>query len=262
MGIPLLRGRDFTEKEGGAIGGYTPIVVVNEELARRYFAGQDPLGRNLYGPVNRMNFEIVGIVGNVRHHHLWDPPQPAVYRPTLTHYFLIVRSRIDPLTLAAPIRAAVKEADPNWTADEFKTMQEIVAEANALRRFLALLLGWFGVASLGLAATGVYGVVSTSVKRRLPEFAVRAAVGARPAGILFLILRDTLRLAAAGVGAGVVAVLAVGRWLASLLFEVSPADPWSLGFTALAVMLVALAAALGPARAATRVDLMTTLGTG
>jgi len=257
MGIPLLRGRDFLEEEERAAPA--PRAIVNEELVRRFFAGQDPVGRSIHGQRRKFRMEIVGVAGNVRHRSLWDPPHPEVYMAGLGPYNLIVRAETDPRVLTAQIRAAVAEVDRNQPVAEFKTLEDIVEAAASRHRFWAFLLSSFAGASLCLAAAGVYGLVSYSVKRRLPEFAVRAAVGARPADILRLVLGRALKLAAIGALAGVLAALALARLLASLLFEVSPSDAPTLAVTVLGVISVALVAAYPPARAALRVDLAATL---
>lgn len=249
MGIPLARGRDFLPEEEDA---RSPRVIVNEELARRFFPGRDPVGQGIFGLRAKARMEIVGVVGNVRHRKLWDPPEPEVYAAGLAPYVLILRGTTEALALAPAIRATVNEIDRNQPVADFKTLREVLDAASGRHRFWALLLGVLAGASLSLAAAGVYGVVAGLVQRRLPEFALRAAVGARPVDIIRFVLSRTLKLAGAGALAGILAALVMGRMLASLLFEVSPTDPFTLGATVLVVMFIALVAAYLPARSAAR----------
>lgn len=249
MGIPLLRGRDFLPEEEGAPN---QRLIVNEELARRFFPGRDPVGQGIFGLRAKARMEIVGVAGNVRHRNLWDAPEPEVYVAGLAPYVLIVRGTTEALALAPVIRATVNEVDRNQPVADFKTLREVLDEASGRHRFWALLLGVLAGASLVLAAAGVHGVVAGLVQHRLPEFAVRAAVGARPVDIVRFVLSRTLKLAAAGALAGILAALGMGHMLASLLFEVSPTDPFTLGATVLVVISIALMAAYLPARAAAR----------
>jgi predicted permease len=251
MGIPIKRGRGFVagDKEGGAQG----VVVVNEQLARQSFAGDDPIGRYIFsGP--KGEFEIVGVAGDVRHSDLSRPPQAELYLHSNGGTLLVVRSMKEPKLLAAEVRQAIHAVSPEVGVTGVATLEQTVRQAGARPRFWMILTGLFAFISLAMAAAGVYALVSQSVRRRVSEFAIRMALGARPADIRNLVLGQTLRRALVGVVAGVAASLALARVLSSLLFEVKPNDPLSLAMAVMIVTATALLASYLPARWAARAD--------
>jgi predicted permease len=252
MGIPLKSGRGFVA--GDKMDGVNKrVVLINEELARQSFAGQDPVGRYLYsGPA--AEYEIVGVAGNVRHRDLGLPPQAELYMHGDWGTFLIVRSKMEPTLLAAEVRKAIHAANREVGVTAVATLEQTVRQAGARPRFWMILTAVFALLSLAMAAAGVYALVSHSVRRRVPEFAIRMALGARPAGIRNLILGQTLRRTLVGVVAGVAASLALARILSSLLFEVQPYDPVSLAAAVLLVTATSLLASYLPARWAARAD--------
>jgi putative ABC transport system permease protein len=265
MGIPLLRGRVFTEQDDAEAPG---VALINQSLARRYWPGEDPLGQrvNLARPeVQHAWRTVVGVVGDVRHAGLDAEIQPEVYAP----YYqmaepsttLVVRAVTEPLMLAAAVRAAVRAVDLDQPVSEVRTMPRVVAESEAMgsRRTVLLLLSAFAVLAMLLATVGVYGVISYSVAQRTQEIGVRMALGAASGDLVWMVVRQALGLALAGVIIGTLAGLALTRFLSKLAFGVSPADPATFAAVAALLLAVALAASYLPARAATRVDPLTAL---
>ncbi len=222
------------------------------ELARQCFADEDPVGRYLYS--GAQEYEIVGVAGNVRHRDLGLPPQAEFYMHSYGGSFLVVRSKMEPAHLATEVRKAIHAASPEVGVTDVETLEQTVRQAGARPRLWMILAGVFALLSLAMAAAGVYALVSHSVRRRVPEFAIRMALGARPADIRNLILGQTLRRSLVGVVAGVAASLALARILSSLLFEVKAYDYVSLAAAVLLVTATALLASYVPARWAARAD--------
>ncbi|WP_083682656.1 ABC transporter permease [Archangium sp. Cb G35] len=253
MGIPLLRGRAFTSQDTSEM----PVVMmVNDAFARRFFPGEDVLGRSIqWGQVAA---PIVGVVGDVRQESLSEPAPPLVYVHVLqqsrSSVNLVVRGQGAPLQLAAAVRQAIWSVNPNQTITRITTLEEVVGGSVARPRLIAALLGLFAVLALVLGAVGIYGVLAYTVGQRQREIGVRLALGARPAEVLGMILRGGMRLAGLGVALGVAGALVLSRVMSSILYGVAPHDP--LTFVAVAVVLlgVALVACLVPARRAMRVD--------
>ena len=261
MGIPLLRGRAFAARDHARA---PPVAVINQELARRHFPGEDPIGKRVdYVWSDTLSAEIVGVVGSVREMGPGAEPSPAIYRPyaqmPTPRVALVIRSAGDPLTLAAAAATAVREIDPGQPVAEIRTMEEVVSATVVRPRLNLYLLGGFAGMALLLAALGLYGVVSHSVTQRSQEIGVRIALGARPGHVLRLVVREGMRLTVLGLLIGLGAALAATRVMASLLFGVSVTDPLTLaGVTAFAAAVALLASYL-PARRATRVDPAVTL---
>jgi putative ABC transport system permease protein len=261
-GVALRRGRAF-EKSDDA--GSVPVVVVNESFARRYFPGEDAVGRRivvrrLTRPVAR---EIVGVVGDVRHTGLDGEPKPELFLHTLQvplgSMTFVVRTEGDPLRLLPAVKRevwAVNRALPFYSV---ATMEELVAETLRGRRFGVALLGAFAGLALLLAAVGLYGLISFSTSRRTHEIGVRMALGAQGRDILKMVVGEGLLLGAAGVAVGTAGALALTRFMAGLLFGVTPTDPPTYAAIAALLLAVALLASYLPARRATRVDPMTAL---
>jgi len=264
LGIPLLRGRLFADTDNVTS---TPIVVINETLAHRYFASEDPIGRRIkLGGADRPKapwMEIVGVVGDVKYSGPDSAPEPAFYRsyvqvPLSTNYF-VVRTEGDPLTIADSVRREVWALDRNMPVASLRTMENIVDERVGQPRFRAWLVTLFAVSALTLASVGVYGVVAYNVTQRTHEYGIRLALGATPREILKVTLFRSLRLTTAGLLIGVVASVFLMRTIRTLLFDVSPGDPVTFIATTLLLGSVAGIASFFPARKATRVDPMVSL---
>ena len=266
MGIPLRRGRLL---DAGDTAGKPLVAVVDEVMARTFWPGGDPLGKRFRRATNARRgddpsnpwYTVVGIVGTVRH-ALGAEPQPEMYRtapqllPALAwpKMVFVVRTRSDPAAMTAAVRAAVREVDPGQPITKVRTMEQVVADSVARRRFSLMLLGLFAALALALSAVGIYGVTSYSVAQRTRELALRVALGARPLGVLGLLLAEAGMLAGAGVLLGAAGALALGRLISSLLYGVGAADPPTFAAVAAGLLLVALAAAWPPGRRATEVD--------
>ena len=261
MGIPLLQGRPIGPQDGPEA---EKVILINQSLAQRFFAGQNPVGqRLLMGFSSQTPRRIAGVVGNVRHVTLRDAANPTVYTP----YFqvpwsgslsLAVRSATPPASLVSALRRELRQFDPRLPFYQVKTMQQIVDESMAQPRFSALILLVFSAVALLLASVGIYGVISYSVSRRIHETGIRMVMGASPSDILKLVVGQGARLACAGILTGLLAALALTRLLDSsgLLYGVKAGDPATFAGVALLLLAVALLACLLPARRATQVDPM------
>jgi putative ABC transport system permease protein len=260
--IPLRRGREFTQRDDA----HAPLaVILNEALARKlwpaYPNGPDPIGQWVWIGAKMDPVEVAGIVADT-HQYLGVDLTPAMYRPlaqsTSAGAFL-VRTEGDPLRFANAVRAQILAIDRDQAVTEVKSLEDLfAADAGHNRPILSLLSGFAGVA-LMLALTGLYGVIAYSVAQRTQELGIRRALGAQHADILSLVLRQGFGLTIAGIALGVGGGLALTRFLKSLLFEVSPADPGTFVGVAILFLAVALAAAYVPARRATRIDPMQAL---
>ena len=258
LGIPLRRGRLFLAGDGGSA---RPIIV-NEALARAFFPGQDPLGKRVGFYGGRVG-TIIGVVGDTREMSLPAAPPPVIYQPLAddVQSFLkvIVRTAGDPASLAAPLRAAMRELDPDLPIDGLQTMREMMAESVTTERFYAALVAIFATLAVLMAAAGLYAVVSYAVVRRTHELGVRIALGAEARQVLGLVVGRGARLALAGILLGVGGALAGTRVLKTFLFGIAPTDPLTFVAVAMGLAFVALAAGYLPARRATRVDPMVAL---
>jgi putative ABC transport system permease protein len=258
MRIPLRRGRTFT-----AIDQMNTdrVVIVNDELAQRYFAGQDPVGQRLHFGAPRTEapwLTIVGVVGNVLSDTLEGQTRPTVYRPLTQASSLsmavALRASGDPAALGVPLTRVVREVDPDQPTFAVRTMDQVHAAAAASRRFSMQLVGSFALLALLLAAIGIYGVMAYLVSERTREIGIRVALGARQSEVIRMVVGRAMRLALAGVALGAAAGLAGAQLASNLLFRVSAADPWAFGAIAVVLSLTALAAAAAPATRAARVD--------
>jgi putative ABC transport system permease protein len=261
MGTPMLSGRDFGPQDRF---GTPSATVVNHAFAERFLAGQNPVGKKLNVCWTVPNpVEIVGVVVDARQTELKVAPQPTIFLANAQGpmYFarLVVRARNDPRQMAHAVEAAIHRVDPDQAVSDVQTMDEVFSDSVARPRFqLVLLLVFAGIAVL-LATIGVYGVVSYSVSQRTQEIGIRVALGARSSDVSRLVLREGLLLGGLGVAVGLAAAMASTRVLRSLLFEVTPTDPLTLGAVACLLLAVAVAATLWPARRATKVDPMVAL---
>jgi predicted permease len=257
-GIRLQAGRGFTERDRASS---EPVVIVNENLARTLWPGQDAVGQIMTQDGGR---RVVGVVADVRHEALEKVGGSEMYLPMrqtadYSAMNLVVRTVLPPERLAAGVRAALKPIDPNLPMSEFKTLQDLVDKAVSPRRFLVLLLAGFAGFALLLASLGIYAVISYSVNQRVQEIGIRMALGASATHLQSRILLHTLGLAALGLALGMAASRALTGTLESLLFGVTPGDPVTfIGIGALLIGVAALAGYL-PARRASRIDPMVAL---
>jgi putative ABC transport system permease protein len=261
MRIPLLAGRYFTEQDTATAPN---VMIIDELLAQRYFAGENPLGRRIsigHDPWR----EIIGVVGHVKHGGLDEGPGDAqYYYPTFQGDMengaaVVIRSRSDPLTLVSAVQGAIQKIDKDQPIFRVRTLTQNLRDITAQRRFLVLLLSIFAGTALALAAIGLSGVIAYSVSQRTHEIGIRIALGAQTSDVLKLIIGQGLKLILIGVALGLAGALALTRLLADLLFDVKPTDPTTFTVILLLLVAVALMASYLPARRATKVDPMTAL---
>jgi len=252
MGIPLLEGRDFDD--GDAVDR-TPVIIVSRSFERRYFPDGSALGKRVQASGRRT---IVGVVGDVRMRELDTTPPMQFYlplwqAPTLAAA-VVMRASMPPEAAESALRGLVRNMDPALAIAGVSTMDQLVSDASAERRFQTVLLTVFGGISLFLSLLGLYALMAYSVRQRTAEIGIRMALGAQSRSIVGLILRQGMILWLGGIALGLVCALGVTRWIRSLLFEVQPTDP--LTFVAVPIVFCAVAAiaCYVPARRATRVD--------
>jgi putative ABC transport system permease protein len=264
MGIPVLRGRGFTESDRA---GAPPVMLLSRSAARRFFPGEDPLGKRIVLGWSRDTVHVagtvVGVVGDVKLSRLEDEAPPHIY---LAHHqvptqamSVVVRTSGDPLSLAPSVRRVVGALDPSVPVNRLQTAAQLVSDSVSQRRFYMLLLTLFAALALALAGVGIFGVVSYTVVQRTREIGIRMALGAAPGRVLHEVVKRGVGLAGMGVAVGVVLALAATRTLSGLLYGVGPGDPATLAATVLVLGGAALAASWIPARRATRVDPITAL---
>jgi putative ABC transport system permease protein len=256
MNIPLKQGRLITsgDRTNGPL-----VMLVGETTARTLWPGENPIGSRVRtgGPDGPWR-TVVGVVGDVRHYDLSRPPTPQFYLPQaqLTDSFLVlvVRGTVEPASLLTPIRREIAAIATDVPVFDVATLDELVSRSVASRRFLLLLLGVFAIATLAMAAIGLYGVVSQAVSGRRREFGIRLALGASRRDIYLLVLRRGFRLVAVGAAIGLACAAALGRLLGSQLYETPPGDPVTLGSAAALLFAAALAAHIVPLRRATGIE--------
>jgi predicted permease len=256
-GVPLLSGRAFGE---GDVAGAPPVAIVNEELARRYWPGQDPLGKRLRrGGADGPWAQVVGVART--HRYLWigEPLQPFVYLPyaqsDLLRMTVMLQSDGDPAALAGPLRELVRGLAPDVPMHNVRTMQELfLSRGVGVPRMLAQTVGAMGLMGLFLALVGLYGLMAHAVARRTREIGIRMAVGADRRAVLEMVLRQGGGLVLGGVALGLLASAGVARGLASVIAGVKPADPVALVAVPALLLAVTAAAILPPALRAARTD--------
>jgi putative ABC transport system permease protein len=261
MRIPLLRGREFDERD---VATSSMVAVVNESMARQFWPGEDPIGKRFrMGDTKGPWRTVIGVVGDVLHKGLDAPHTIQVYLPntqfTDSMVILAVRTSNDPSSIAAAVRAEISALDPQVPISEVATMDDVVSASVANQRFGAFLFFLFGAVALVLTAVGIYGVISYGVAQRTHEIGIRLALGAGRREVLRLIVGETMRPALLGAALGLCAAFALTRLLTRLLYNVKPTDPPV--FVAVLLLLIAVAwiASYIPARRATRVDPMIAL---
>ena len=256
MGGTLLKGRDFTTHDNDTS---TPVVIVNEPFAKRHWPNEDPLGKRIRVADDDTPREIVGVVKALKQDQWTAEPNLEMYLPHLQSagprgLSLVVRSSGDPLALVGAIENQVWSIDKNLPISDIKTMQEVVAGSIEQHRFNLFLLGLFAFVALVLAVVGIYGVMSESVSSRTHEIGIRMALGAQPADVLRMVVRQGMTLAVIGIVIGLVGAFWLTQFMSKLLYEVSPTDSVTFLLIPLALAVVVLCACLIPARRATRVD--------
>jgi len=255
MGIALLKGRTFTPAD---IDSTTGFFIVNQAFAQRYLSSRDPLGANILIGVlspTPSKIPVIGVVANARDLGIDSNPEPEIYLPGYgLHAVLLVRSSLDPQSLAPVIGNAVLSVDPTQPIYHVQSLGEVLSDSVARQRMTATLLGCFAILTLVLAAIGIFGVLSYSVAQRTREIGVRMAVGADRARILALVLRQAAVLSVTGVAAGLILALLCARLLSSLLFQTSPTDLASISISIGALLLVTATAVALPAFRAASVN--------
>jgi putative ABC transport system permease protein len=275
MGVPLRAGRDFTERDTPDAPG---VAIINETLARRHWPSEDPIGKRVTLDDPRDNsrppqwFTVVGVVKDVKQNSWTDAPWNEIYLPfqqsryfyagTAGHYTsmtLVIRTTVEPQSLAAAAQETVRSLDRNLPVSSVVTMEQVIADTLWQPRFNLQLIGIFAALAMTLAAIGLYGVMSYSVAQRTREVGLRMALGARRRDVLKLVVGQGMKLALAGVALGLLAAVALTRLMEKLLFEVSATDFSTFALIALSLTIVALLACWIPARRAAKVDPMVAL---
>ena len=262
--IPLLAGRVFAPSDRA---GAPNVAIVNDLLAKRLWPGQSPIGKLL--PVSEPGSAsgqatVIGEIAALRSGAIDHPPQPELYLPAaqsraLPQMWVAVRADAHPLRLAGAVREAVLRADAQQPIGEIVSLEQLIERQTAARRLTMALVSLFAAVAMTLAAVGMYGLAAYTVTRRTREFGIRVALGARSRDVLDMVLREHLRLVAAGAACGIAIALGLTRVMRSMLYEVSPTDVPTFACTVAALALIGLLAALVPARRATRVDPMVAL---
>jgi putative ABC transport system permease protein len=256
MNVPLVSGRLFTERE---MREKSNVVIVSQSLVKTYFPNENPIGKRLTINMTSPNVptEIIGVVGDVKFQDFTAAPRPTTYWPhpqlaygTMT---LTIRTIGEPLALAPAVERTIRTLDKDQPVSDVRTMTQWVARSLAQARFSSTLLAVFAGLAMLLAAIGIYGVMSYTVGQRTAEIGIRLALGAERRDILAMIVGGAMRLAAIGLGLGVVLALALSRTLTSLLYETAGTDPLTFGAVVIALALVALLASYLPARRAAHV---------
>lgn len=270
MGVPLLAGRTFDERD--AASDSPGVVIVDRAWARRYFPGQSPLGKRMHEGGSPAWTTVVGVVGEVKYSGLDQPDRGTVYWPMaqrpLSHpidrisarfgYF-VVRTSVDATAVIEPLREVVRSLDPALPLEDVATTEELLVESLEVPRMLSALVAGFAAVALLLSLVGIYGVMSYFVEQHTREIGIRIALGGRPSAVRRLVVGEGMRVALLGVAIGLVVAVVLSRSLASLLFEVEATDARVFAAVAVAMLGAALVACLDPARRAAAVDPAVTL---
>ena len=259
MGIPLVSGRDFTDQDKADSKN---VVVISEKTAQHYWPGENPIGKRLKAGATSSKApwrEVIGVVKDVRQNDFIAEPKMQMYfsyrqLKDLAANALVVRTSVEPLSLANSVRNAIWAVDKDQPVANIDTMDHIVSEAIARQRFSMLLLGVFAGLALVLAAVGIYGVMSYSVAQRTHEIGIRMALGARRTDVLKMTVSQGLKLVTIGMMLGLAAAFLLTRVLQSLLFGISATDPITFLGISLVLLAVAILASYIPALRATKVD--------
>jgi putative ABC transport system permease protein len=258
MGIALKKGRAFTIDDRPET---PPSIIINETMARTVWPGQEAIGKRIkWGGWNPKGWlTVVGVVADVKLSSLEAENKPMVYMPVFQiprlrrDAIFIVRTTADPAALSAAVRREINAVDPDLPVYNIRTMNQVIADSLAQRRFAMLLLGFFAAAALLLASIGLYGVLSYTVAQRTPEIGIRVALGAQPRDILKLVVGQGMKMVLLGVAVGLAASLAVTRLMTTLLYDISTYDPLTFIGVSVLLLLTALLASYIPAGRATKV---------
>jgi putative ABC transport system permease protein len=260
-GIHLAAGRDFSERDNA---GAPKVALINETMARHFFGDKDPIGGQIARGRKAPPMTVVGVVRDFKNFGIQEGKQDVIFTPYLqaesvSNATIVVRTAAEPTSVAPDVRSAIRAVDPALPQYDVITMDRQVENTLSQERLLAVLASAFGGLALGLAAIGLYGVLSYGVAQRTGEIGVRMALGAQPSGIVKLILGETSRLVLIGIAIGIGVAIAGGRAIQSMLYGVTPAEPWSIGIAVAILASVAVVAGFLPARRASRVDPMVAL---
>jgi predicted permease len=263
MGIPVVLGRPFTGRDTRAA---PRVVVINETAARTLFGPDHPVGRRIGGSIERSGeTEIIGVIRDTKYSSLRDAAPPTVYRNSLQEpvrgMSFVLRTGSDPNAMIDLVRAAIRRVDPNLPLTNVITQSESIERRFAQERLFANAYTLFGVLALLLACIGLFGLMSYSVARRSQEIGIRMALGARPATIAAMVLRESLLLVGIGVALGLASALVAGRFVAAVLFGIAPTDPATIVAATAIIVAVSAVAVVRPVRRASRVDPLIALQT-
>lgn len=254
-----LRGRAYTSRDLDQ-----PYIIVNETMARTFWPGEDAVGKRfVIGPwsANPDYSTVIGVAADVKQVGLDDQRGNDFYFLWYGPTYLLIQTATDPLSLQSTVRREIQALDPTAPVSDFRSMEQVMDNSTSQRRFSTVLLSIFAGVALALAVIGIYGIMSWSVAQRTQEIGIRMAVGADARGIFQLIIGRGLKLAIAGLAIGLAATFALTRVLTTMLFDISPHDPWILTGASLLMLLVTMLACYLPARRATKVDPIATLRT-
>ena len=263
MRIPLLRGREFRESD--SVSGAANVVIIGEEIARSFFANQDPIGQKLKirGFPAPYVSEIIGIVGDVKDKSLAEAPQYMLYVPYTQESWrmmsFVLRAKGSPSSLADALRGQIQTLDGSLALQDVRPLSSLIHDSEGSERFRSVLLGCFGALALVLAIVGIYSVIAYTVAQRTHEIGIRMALGAEPSDVLFLVIFQGMRTVLVGIAIGLAAALALSRLLQGFLYNVGDKDATTFTVIGFLLTLVALLACYIPARRAMRVDPMVAL---
>lgn len=263
VGTPILRGRSFEESD---TADSLPVALVNAAMAKRYWPGQDVIGKRVGLPIRPFDMVVVGVVADVKHQSLREEPGPEIYvpytqrpYPSMLTMHVVVRTRANPASMTSAVRDAIQAVDPQVPLAAVTTLDAIVDNAMAQPRFATMLVGAFGMLSLLLACVGLYGAVSYAVTSRTRELGVRLALGAPRRRVCALILGHSLRITLLGIVIGSALALVLLKTMAGFLYGVEPTDPATFVVLSTLLLVVATLASYVPARRAMRVDPLITM---
>jgi predicted permease len=256
MGIPVLRGRSFTDRDGPA---GAKVAILNEAAARRLFPDGDVLGRRIGESFEKAGeFEVVGVVRDTKYASVRDEAPPTMYRciwqSTQRNLHVVLKTEGDPLALSGTVRAAMRELDPTLPIQAFTSQSEQISQRFAQERLFARAYGAFGVLAVLLACIGLFGLMSYTVARRTSEIGIRMALGAQRSTVIGLVMRESSRLVATGLVLGLAAALWAGRFVQTVVYGVSTTDPLTIGGAVALLAIVTTLAAGIPARRAALVN--------
>jgi len=257
MGIPLLQGREFDDRD---TGGNPDVVIINQRLAKQHWPNGDAVGRRIkVGPPEGASWmTVVGVVGNVNHEGLDSEPDLATYEPhgkrPWSEMIVVVRTSVEPTGLASAVQTNLRAAEKEILIEDVMTMSRRMQDSVAPQRLNLVLLASFAFIALLLAAVGIYGVMAQTVAQRTQEIGIRMALGAQMKDVLALVLRNGMKLALIGVVIGLTGAFWLTRLMTKLLFGVTPTDASTFAIVAVVLLLIAFLACYIPARRASKVD--------